>query len=450
MIDMNILVVNPANKPFTNKSILAEPIDVLNIATIIEKEFGEVKVLDMDVVDMHNDINEYLEKDNIVVFVFDYQLPLHTTMAIENIFETVKKTKKKTKFIIIGKTSAHYYEKFIKNGFDVIIEGIADNTIIDVIRNIHDETALLKIPNIYFKSDEKIIVTEKKKIINNYVDMPIPNRHLVDLNKYMDTRTMVTSRGCIGKCRFCTTPSFFGNWSGKSADKIADEIEYLIREFNTKKIMFLDDNMTVSKKRIFELCREIEKRHIKCLFGCLSSIKCYDKEMFEKMYEVGFRWVHFGVESGSERILKAMDKEMDIDYIKQVIKEVKEMGYRVRTSIILDYPTSTGEDVLKTEELLLDLEPNEIRLHYLAYRFGTPVYEENKDVSNKSQYIHSNRPNIANPELVERIDHLLNSLKDKGYYLILDDVDWKKYNDLPKKTKFVSFVPIKYGMCWYE
>ena len=214
--------------------------------------------------------------------------------------------------------------------------------------------------------------------------------------------------------------------------------------------MFLDDNMTVSKKRIFDLCREIEKRHIKCLFGCLSSIKCYDKEMFEKMYEVGFRWVHFGVESGSERILKAMDKEMDIDYIKQVIKEVKEMGYRVRTSIILDYPTSTGEDVLKTEELLLDLEPNEIRLHYLAYRFGTPVYEENKNVSNKSQYIHSNRPNIANPELVERIDHLLNSLKDKGYYLILDDVDWKKYNDLPKKTKFVSFVPIKYGMCWYE
>ena len=450
MIDMNILVVNPANKPFTNKSILAEPIDVLNIATIIEKEFGKVKVLDMDVVDMHNDINKYLEEDNIVVFVFDYQLPLHTTMAIENIFETVKKTKKKTKFIIIGKTSAHYYEKFIKNGFDVIIEGIADNTIIDVIRNIHDEEALLKISNIYFKSDEKIIVTEKKKIINNYVDMPIPNRHLVDLNKYMDTRTMVTSRGCIGKCRFCTTPSFFGNWSGKSADKIADEIEYLIREFNTKKIMFLDDNMTVSKKRIFELCREIEKRHIKCLFGCLSSIKCYDKEMFEKMYEVGFRWVHFGVESGSERILKAMDKEMDIDYIKQVIKEVKEMGYRVRTSIILDYPTSTGEDVLKTEELLLDLEPNEIRLHYLAYRFGTPVYEENKDVSNKSQYIHSNRPNIANPELVERIDHLLNSLKDKGYYLILDDVDWKKYNDLPKKTKFVSFVPIKYGMCWYE
>ena len=197
MIGMNILVVNPANKPFTNKSILAEPIDVLNIATIIEKEFGKVKVLDMDVVDMHNDINKYLDEDNIVVFVFDYQLPLHTTMAIENIFETVKKAKKKTKFIIIGKTSTHYYEKFIKNGFDVVVEGIADNTIIDVIRNIYDEETLLKIPNIYLKSDEKIIVTEKKKIINNYVDMPIPNRHLVDLSKYMDTRTMVIGLGRV-------------------------------------------------------------------------------------------------------------------------------------------------------------------------------------------------------------------------------------------------------------
>lgn len=64
---MNFLVVNPANKPFTNRSILAEPLDVLQIATIINKKFDNVKVIDMDVNRMSNNINDYLSDENIVV-----------------------------------------------------------------------------------------------------------------------------------------------------------------------------------------------------------------------------------------------------------------------------------------------------------------------------------------------------------------------------------------------
>ena len=63
---MNFLVVNPANKPFTNRSILAEPLDVLQIATIINKKFDNVKVIDMDVNRMSNNINDYLSDENIV------------------------------------------------------------------------------------------------------------------------------------------------------------------------------------------------------------------------------------------------------------------------------------------------------------------------------------------------------------------------------------------------
>lgn len=63
-----------------------------------------------------------------------------------------------------------------------------------------------------------------------------------------------------------------------------------------------------------------------------------------------------------------MNKQMDIEYIKQVIKETKEMGYRVRNSIILDYPGSTKEDIRATRDLINELEAHELRLHYLAYR----------------------------------------------------------------------------------
>ncbi len=446
---MNILVVNPPNKPYTNKTILAEPIDVLQISSIIEKYYS-VKVIDMDVNQMSNNLNEYLKEENIVIFVYDYQLPLHTSETIENIFEIIKNTNKNTKFIIIGKTSSYYYEKFINNGIDIVINGIADKTIIDVINCLINKTDLEEIPNIYFKKEEKIIITKKEKILNLYENLDYPKREFLDLTKYMDTRTMITSRGCIGKCSFCTTPSFFGKWNAKTPNEVVDEIEYLINNYQTKKIIFLDDNMTVSKTRIIDICNEIEKRNIKCLFGCLSSISCFDKELFKKMYSVGFRWVHFGIETASTKLLKEMNKPMNIEYIKEVISYVKDLGFRVRTSIILDYPTSTKEDIIKTKKLLSELEPHEIRLHYLAYRVGTKVFEKNKNIKNKTQYIHSNKPNIENNNLTKEIDLLIEELENKNYHLIYEETDWNKFNNLDKNTKIAAFTPIKYGMCWYE
>lgn len=450
---MNILVINPANKPFTNKSIIAEPIDVLNIATIIKQEYDYVTVIDMDLNDMNNDISNYLKEDNILVFVYDYQLPLHTSEAKINIFETIKKSKKNNtniKSIIIGKTPSFYYEEFLNNGIDLIIKGIVDYKINECIRNINDIDNLKKISNLIFKDKNEIIMTKEEKIKNEFNKLPIPNRKLLDLNKYMDTRTMITSRGCIGTCKFCSTPYFFGTWSCKEAKEVVDEIEMLINIYQTKKIMFLDDNFLVNKNRVLDICNEIEKRNIKCLYGCLCSIKCFDKETVKRMYQVGFRWIHFGIETGSSRILKLMHKDMDLDEIKETIKETKKIGYRIRTSFILDYPTTTKEDVIKTKNLILELQPHEVRLHYLAYRVGTPIYLENKNILNKTQYIHSNKPNIENKEIESEIKNLLNVLKENNYIVITNDVNWNCYNNKEKDTKIVAFTPIKYGMCWYE
>ncbi len=93
---------------------------------------------------MENNINEYLDDKNIIVLVYDYQLPLHTSLAIDNIFEIIKNTNKEAKFIIIDKTSTYYYEKFLNNGFDVVIRGIADNIINDVIEYIMNKKFLFR------------------------------------------------------------------------------------------------------------------------------------------------------------------------------------------------------------------------------------------------------------------------------------------------------------------
>ncbi len=447
---MNILVVNPPNKPFTNETILAEPLDVLQIATVIKERFENVKVIDMDVNRMKNNINEYLGSNNVIVFVYDYQLPLHTSATIDNIFEIIKNLNRKSKVIMIGKTSTYSYSKFLENGVDIVIKGIAEELINEVIENAFNKSKLNLIPNIVYKDEDKVVITKQVFMPNNYNKLPMINRDFVDISKYMETRTIITSRGCIGGCKFCTTPYYFRKWCGKSATEVVDEIQMIIKEYNAKQIIFLDDNSTVDKKRMMRICKLIKSRKIKCLFGALCSIKCYDAEMLKEMYSVGFRWIHFGLESGSLKVLKFMNKEMDIKRVKEIIKEVKMMEYRVRTSFILDYPGTTANDLKKTRKLIKEIQPHELRLHYLAYRFGTPVYEENGNIVNKTQYIHGNKPNIENKDLEHQIELLLKDLKKMNYDIITDNVDWMKYNNQDKNIKLAAFVPIKYGMCWYE
>lgn len=444
---MNILVINPPNVPFTNSSLLAPPLDVLELATLIKTNF-KTRFLDMDALRMREIPKDIFMETDIIVALIDYQIPLHTEEAIEYLLDMIKKYGKEKKIIVIGKTATYFPEKFIKAGAKVVIRGIYDEVIIPILENIDREDALKNIPNLVLNQNGNFFITKRQFTNGNYKNLPIPDYSFLDFPLYIDTATMITSRGCDGKCKYCSTPYFFHQFQSKNVKDIVDEIEVLITEYHKTKIIFLDDNMTISKERMINICEEIKRRNLKALFGCLSSIAHYDKKLFELMYEVGFRWVHFGIESGSERILKAMGKPMDISYVKQVIKEVKKIGYRVRTSFILDYPGSALEDFNQTKNLILELEPQEIRFHYLAYRPGTPVAHEN---SNRimSSYIHGTK---SEQELSysENILLFLQELEKLGYLVITKDQEWNIYNDLDKAQKFVSMVPMKYGMCWYE
>ena len=102
------------------------------------------------------------------------------------------------------------------------------------------------------------------------------------------------------------------------------------------------------------------------------------------------------------------------------------------------------------QELILSIMPHELRLHYLAYRVGTPIYNENKEVANKTQYIHSNKPNIENNDLTNEINNLIKELENENYNMISKDIDWGLFENADKNTKIAAFTPIKYGMCWYE
>lgn len=460
---MNILLINPPNIPFSEQKLLIEPIDIITLGTYLQELKHNVKFLDMDCKKLNcNDLTEYIKNQfmpDVVIVSYDYHIPLHTQKALENISEICKKLKEyKIKTIMIGKTVTYNPKIIDVIDFDIGIIGETENTIKEIlIKGISNTKELSKINGIVFKQKDEIIVTSPNKKRYDLDKLPIPNRDIADLKDYIDIRSILTSRGCINQCNFCPTYNYWGSWRGKNAENVVREIEYLIQKYNTKKIIFLDDNATANKKRMQEISNIIIEKKINIRLGCLVSINTYDKETFELMYKAGFRWLHFGIESGSQKVLENNNKNFSIDYAKKVIKEIKQMGYRVRTSFIFDLPTTTKEDMKKTIDFILETQPDEIRGHFLTLRLGTTIYNKlSKEKEIPTQYIHSDKPLLENKEytnaqMLQDIDILIDELKEKHYKIVKEVKDWEDLEMLRNKDgkiKFLSFCPSRYGIDW--
>lgn len=460
---MNILLVNPPNIPFSEQKLLIEPIDIITLGTYLQEYNHTVKFIDMDCKKLNcDDLTRYIESEfmpNVVIISYDYHIPLHTQKALENISKICNELKRyNIKTIMIGKTVTYNPNVIELINFDIGIIGEAEKAIIEILNaNINNTKELSKIDGIVFKDNNKTIVNKPNKEKYDINSLPIPNRELCNIEDYIDIRSILTSRGCINKCDFCPIHNYWGIWRGKNAQNVVKEIEYLIQKYNTKKIIFLDDNATVNKKRMQEISNIIIEKKIKIKLGCLASINTYDKETFELMYKAGFRWVHFGIESGSQKVLENNNKNFNIDYAKHVIKEVKQIGFRVRTSFIFDLPTTTKEDMEKTIEFILETEPDEIRGHFLALRLGTAIYNKlSKEKEIPTQYIHSDKPLLeneeyTNSEMLQDIEILINKLKSKGYKIVKDVKEWEDLEKLRNKEgniKFLSFCPSRYGIDW--
>ncbi|MCA9486724.1 B12-binding domain-containing radical SAM protein [Candidatus Woesearchaeota archaeon] len=451
----NILFINPPNKPFTDEAIAIEPVDSLVLASYVEHLGHKVNFLDMDRRKLcAKDIE--LSSYSHVVLLFDYHIPLHTSEAQDEILSILTLCKEKNVFAILGgKIPQHSPEEFLDSGASIVVVGEMELALKEILAM---EKKREEMKGIIYKDKGKLIRTEEREEKISLDELVQINRNLVSMDEYIDTRTILTSRGCFNTCSFCPVPVFWGKWRARSVSRVVDEIESLVRDWGQKKILFLDDNAVVNRFRMREISKEILKRKIKVYLGCLGTISSLDRETLLCMYKAGFRWIHFGVESGDQSILDEMRKGVTIEQIRKIILESKKIGFRVRASFIYDFPNITEEGVEKTNALIQELEPQEIRIHFLTLKVGTSLYEHyHREGESDSQYIHNNQPNVCSTLskdiFVEKLTQLSKNLEKKGYQ-ILSDVkefrDVKKLKERNPELKLLTFCPLRYGLGWED
>ncbi len=458
---MKILVVNPPNKPYSSRSLLIEPIDVLTVASYAQSLGHDVQVVDLDIEQREAEtIKEELQslQPDFTVIPYDYHIPLFTSDAIPGV-NTIAclANEQGSKVVIGGRSPNHFPQQFLEGTDGTIIIGEMEPALKDLLDGVPIQT----IEGVIYKNKGKKEKTNPRRGRFDINKLPIPNRSLVNVNDYIDVRSLLSSRGCIEKCGFCPVPEFWGNWRQRSPEKVVDEIEYLIQEYRAQKVLFLDDHATVNRKRLQQIADDILERGLETTLGCLGTVSRYDPETVEKMQKAGFRWIHYGGEMVSQKVLDYMEKRITPEQIKEAILGTKRAGLRVRTSWIFDAPQADEDDLDRTIDFILETQPEEIRAHYLTLRAGTPFTREVERRRNgfnviPPQYIHNGTPHSSfdtvNPEkIVEKVDYLTSELQRMGYLVVRDVKDWDRFNDPTlgtPDTKIISFCPLRYGIGW--
>lgn len=375
---------------YSTNSDFEFPVSLCYIAALMEKNGKKVKVFDGRLSqNLEEEFSNLLDKNNFDVIGFSTVTPsITSTMRLA----ALAKQKNPCIITIIG--GAHptlvgpkVLEQF--QDIDIAVFGEGEQTVIELLQNLEEKKPLEKVCGIAFRKDSKIVQTGKRELIKDLDALPYPAYHMVDLLKYGTNPglffekpiiAIITSRGCPFDCNFCADTLI---WQGKvrfrSAQKVVDEMQLLVKEYGVKEIKFFDDTFTINRKRAVEICNEILKRKLNVIWRCASRVDAVDLELLKLMKKSGCCSISFGLESGSDEILKRMNKRTTTQQGRVAVKLAKQAGLYVNGLFMLNYPGDTIETTEQTIRFSRELDLDYAGFNLVIPHFGTKMYKEIKD-----------------------------------------------------------------------
>jgi radical SAM superfamily enzyme YgiQ (UPF0313 family) len=263
--------------------------------------------------------------------------------------------------------------------FDAIVRNEAEHTLLPVLAGI-DRRQLFFIPGVTFRKGENVISNPGEPLVEDLDSLPWPAYHLYPIqDSHLTSIHVEVGRGCPFACTFCSTATFFGRkFRLKSAKRICDELDYLSRTYGLSDFSLSHDLFTVNRAKVVEFCEHVSSR--KYSWACSARMDCVDSELLAIMRASGCRSVYYGVETGSARMQKVVNKRQDLGMVTPTLDMSERLGLFSTVSLITGYPQENQED----QDATLDLagrcfyrDPDQIRvqLHLLTPEPGTRLLE---------------------------------------------------------------------------
>jgi len=287
---------------------------------------------------------------------------------------------------------------FENSPVDIAVLGEGECTMLELCVALSRGRDLEEVPGIIFRTGSgKTIRTPPRPNIQDLDSVPFPAWNLLPMDIYLEnpiwggsaknssgfpenvtvTRSMniISSRGCPFSCNYCYHLFGRSKYRFRSARNVVDEIETLVDRYGMDFIGFVDDNMMASEKRLLEFCDLMEKKKFPLTWGCHGRVTSAKTEILEHMAEAGCVWIGYGIESGSQRMLDAMNKKATVDKAKQAIRDTRKAGIFANTTFIFGYPGETLESIQETIDFKREMGI-ECGSFFATPYPGAPLYEQ--------------------------------------------------------------------------
>ncbi|MBI4709144.1 MAG: cobalamin B12-binding domain-containing protein [Candidatus Portnoybacteria bacterium] len=392
---LDCLLISPPTFYRDDKNIWKEinsnfpPLGLADMAGYVCEHGHSVKIVDCNI---EAPSVESFEKYFITNFLNDFKSIkviglTSVTSTIKKAYEIAKICKKyyPEALIVFGGVHATFVTKeVIEHEFvDIVVVGEGEITLEEILAG----KELEQIDGIVFKKQEggeiKIITNRSRQRIMDLNAMPLPAYDLLPILKYKPAKgsykklpamSMMTSRGCPGRCTFCSKT--LGNvMVFKSAETIFKEIKFLVESYGIKQILFYDDTFTVFRENVIKLCDLFIENKMDLAWTCFARVDFIDFSMLEKMKKAGCHQIMYGVENIDETVLRNINKKINLEQVINATAWTKKAGIECRLAFMVGNPGDSVSAIKKNIEFVKKINPDLLIVNITTPFPGTEMFK---------------------------------------------------------------------------
>jgi radical SAM superfamily enzyme YgiQ (UPF0313 family) len=349
---------------------------------------------------------ELLQKQPDYLVIYDDGFNYLTKMCLTNMreaaFSMIRIARQfGIKVIVSSSDSTDHFEQYLHEGADFVLIGEAEMTLLELINAENEaDPDYTKIAGLVFLKDKILLKTGRRELIRDLDSLPNPAWDLIDLSIYRHvwmkkhgyfSMNMATTRGCPFKCNWCAKPIYGNRYHARSPRHVVEELKMLKQLYGADHIWFCDDIFGLKPGWINEFANILASERIRIRFKIQARADLLLQEgVIDSLAKAGCENVWMGAESGSQKILDAMDKGITVSQIRETTGKLKQAGIHPSFFIQFGYLGETREDISQTIRMIHEMLPYEIGISVSYPLPGTVFYEKVKrDMKGKTNWTDS-------------------------------------------------------------
>ena len=361
-----------------------QPLDLALAAALLEEKGHEVQILDNHINRLSpaavGRLAERFEKTFVTSTPYDrWQCP---ALDIQFFFDTLAHIPRK-RLYIMGAHITERPEAILRQcGARAAILGEPEQTILEIVTKDIDDEICPHIQGIAYLKENRLVLSAPRDKPLDLNQLPYPAFHLLKMEQYRyevmgsNFAILEGSRGCPHGCNFCYQGMYGPRFRQKRLDRLLDEIRHVKRKFQVRNIYFMDLEFGVNRKYLISFCEALADMNLGIRWCCQTRVTDVDGEILNRMKKAGCTLIHFGVEAGSNRVLKKTGKDITVKDCIRALDLTRKAGIDTALFMNFGFPGETAGEMKATVELAIQLNPTYAAFHLMVPFPGTVLAQQ--------------------------------------------------------------------------